>query len=592
MIDEHAQQPSSRYLHLIRQDCPLPPGTRVFIYCRDSGGEEQDRSVIQQVETAREYARHHNLVVEKEFIDEAKISSNTDKRGALQELLFTLRSSFKQINDRYKREKVAVENPFGVIFWKSNRLGRDSIEASHIKTDLRLRGVTIIDLVTSATTGNSGMDALIEAFQSWQDEQALDEISQNAKRGLAQLVGTRDNDSEFLAYNPDWPSTGAYLGLKPGPSPTGFKGEPIQIGIYKRKKNRKSGEARIVQRIVPDPDAWDRCKLAWEMRNSGESYNAIHKAAKLFKNINGYEHFFANEIYTGSFRFGDKLYENFVPAMIPQEWFDAEQDRRRERGKKVRGEKMDRRFEPRRIGSKQLLSGLVFCGYVEGEEHPMNFESIPAKEGKRGHYTFYVCTTMKNTRKNYCQSGRMSSKNLDQTVIEALLTQVLTMDNLRPLAQSIAKAMDERSSDAGTRMIAVENKLADVQKGLENIMDAIEKMGYANHLQKRYDERKREEQELLSELSILKALQVNRKQITLITDSALEGWIDHMRDALEGEDREAAHRIIHQFVAKIVIKEGAGTLYYTFPLPDALYMSSYGNVDLKRFELMTSTVRL
>lgn len=298
----------SRYLHLIRSDCQLPPGTHVVIYCRDSGGEEQDRSISQQIETAREYCQHHNLALEQIYIDEARLSSNTEKRNALQDMLFDLHRRFKRIHDRYKREKASHENPFGVIFWKSNRLGRDSIEATNIKTDLRLRGITLIDLVTSANTGNAAIDALIEAFQQWQDEQALDEISQNAKRGLAQLVGTRDNDPEFLKYNPDWESTGKYLGLMPGGVPTGFKAERIQIGVYARKKGRTSGEPRIVQRIVPDPEKWDRCYMAWEMRNSGASYNEIHQATRLFKNINGYDTFFSNTIYVGDLTYGGKLY--------------------------------------------------------------------------------------------------------------------------------------------------------------------------------------------------------------------------------------------------------------------------------------------
>lgn len=155
----------NRYLHLVRHDCPLTPGTHVVVYCRDSGGEEQDRSVSQQIEAAREYCQHHNLVLEKVYIDEARLSSNTEKRDALQEMLFDLRRRFKTIHDRKKRNRRTEENPFGVVFWKSNRLGRDSIEATNIKTDLRLRGITLIDLMTSANTGNAAVDALIEAFQ-------------------------------------------------------------------------------------------------------------------------------------------------------------------------------------------------------------------------------------------------------------------------------------------------------------------------------------------------------------------------------------------------------------------------------------------
>ena len=245
---------NARYLHLIRQDCPLPPGTHVVGYCRDSGGEEQDRSVAQQAETIREYCAHHHLVLDKLYLDEARKSSNTDKREGLQEMLFDLRARFKRINDRYRREKAVAENPFGAIFWKSNRLGRDSIEAMNIKTDLRLRGITIIDLVTSANTGNPGIDALIEAFQSYQDEQLLNEISENVKRGQAHLVATRDTDPEFLRYNPGWKSTGGYLGVVPGPAPMGFKKEPVQIGVYKRRKGGTGGEPRIVGRLVPDPE--------------------------------------------------------------------------------------------------------------------------------------------------------------------------------------------------------------------------------------------------------------------------------------------------------------------------------------------------
>src|SRR5271165_6786387 len=95
----------SRYLHLIRQDCPLPKGTHVVAYCRDSGGEEQDRSTQQQAEVIHEYCLHFGLVLELVYSDDARQASSTEKRTQLQSMLLDLRNRFRQINDRHKRAK-------------------------------------------------------------------------------------------------------------------------------------------------------------------------------------------------------------------------------------------------------------------------------------------------------------------------------------------------------------------------------------------------------------------------------------------------------------------------------------------------------
>ena len=39
-VHENAMS-DERYLHLVRQDCPLPPGTHVVLYTRDSGGKNK-----------------------------------------------------------------------------------------------------------------------------------------------------------------------------------------------------------------------------------------------------------------------------------------------------------------------------------------------------------------------------------------------------------------------------------------------------------------------------------------------------------------------------------------------------------------------
>ena len=418
-----------RYLHLIRTTCPLPSGTHVVAYCRDSGGEEQDRSVQQQIQVVREFCSAHGLILERTYVDEAKLSSNTEKRTAINEMLSDLSRRFKQIRSLEKRKAQVEKYPFGVIVWKSNRLGRDSIETTYIKADLRIRGITIVNLVPSLETGDATIDALFEVVQQYQDEKLLEEISDNSRRGLAELVSLRDTDPEFRLCNPDWPTNdGRYLGIKPGQLPTGFKAERILIGLRDRKGRKQGGEKHYVQRMIPnyDDDLWERCELAWRMRVEGMGIKKIMDTTRLFNAVSGYDHFFENRIYTGDLVYGGKLYERFVPALIPHEWWEDEQHRRQQRIRKQKKLTMDPLHEPRRVGSRHLLTGLVFCGAVDREEHPMSADTVPAREGKRTRWDFYICSHKKNSRERQCQAPRVSAAALDELVIDNLMTQVLT----------------------------------------------------------------------------------------------------------------------------------------------------------------------
>jgi DNA invertase Pin-like site-specific DNA recombinase len=560
-----------RYLNLVRQDCPLPPGTHVAASARDSGGEEQERSVRQQVEAIREYCAHHRLVLEKVYIDEAKAASNAENRDALNQMLADLRPRFPHIHDRYRRDRQTRENPFGVIFWKSNRLGRDQIETQFTKTDLRMRGITIIDLVTRGDTGDPGLDTLIEAFYQWQDQNLLDEISENVRRGLADVVGLRDNDPEFRRHNPDWPThEGRYLGIMPGRLPTGFRGESIQIGHRRKKRKEGTGsyEPHIVQRAVPDVESglWDRCYLAWKMRHEGAPIKAIMEATRLFKTASGYSTFFSNRTYTGDFEYGGRMYVDFVPALIPREWYEEEQQRVLERAAKRNGQKMKAEHEPRRVASRHLLSGLVYCGAVEGEEHPMHADTIPAKEGVRGQWDFYVCTRRVSTRGRECNAQRISAAALEQAVIDQLMAEVLTMENLRPIADNLARSLMDRNRSVLAHITALKGRLSEIRLAVSKLLDALEKVGWSTSVQRRLEEREAEERELIADIASLEAAIVEPDEIPDVTDVQLAEFIGHMRATLLGDDFELARETLRRFMAKIIVNGKAGALYYTFPL--------------------------
>jgi len=219
----------------------------------------------------------------------------------MNDMLMTISGRFRQIRNLDKRKKHMGKNPFGLIVWKSNRLGRDSLETMHSKSDLRLRGITIISLIASVETGDPAMNALFEVVQGLQNEKLLQEQSDNTRRGLSDVVTLRDNDPVFRAHNPDWAThDGRYLSIMPGSLPLGFKAERILVGVRERKGCGQGGEQHYVQRMVPnhDDNLWERCRLAWEMRHNGMPIKKIMEATRLYKNASGYDHFFENRIYT------------------------------------------------------------------------------------------------------------------------------------------------------------------------------------------------------------------------------------------------------------------------------------------------------
>jgi hypothetical protein len=585
-IKEDALTSEKRYLHLIRQDCPVPAGTHVVAYCRDSGGEDQDRSVQQQIEVIHEYCDHHQLILERIYADEAKTASNADKRDQLQYMEFDLHQRFKMIKDQHRRERYMEAHPFALICWKSNRLSRDSLHSTHMKADLRLRGITIIDLITTGDTGDAGMNALIESFQNYHDQKLLDEIGENSRRGLAQLVSLRDNDPIFRRYNPDYPTNeGRYLGIMPGTLPMGFRAESIQVGTYERRRQggMVSGEARVVQRTVPNHEnnVWERCYLAWQMRHAGEPIKKIMEATQIYKSASSYSSFFENRIYTGDFEYGENLLVDFLRALIPREWYEEEQKRKQERAVKLQKMQADPNHEPRRVVSRHLLSGLVFCGGVAGEEHATFADTVPAREGKRSRWDFYICCQKKNSRDKICNSERIGAAALDQAVVENLLENVLTMDNLRPIADSLADSLAEQNKSILQHLQATQGRLDEVCKSIEQLLNAIEKVGLSPNIQARLAQREAEERDLIAEAANLEEMMVKPVDIPKITDQRIQEWIGHMREALTGEDIDLARRAIRQFVAKIVVNKKAGVIYYTFPFSD---LSRLGNVPHTGFQ--------
>jgi DNA invertase Pin-like site-specific DNA recombinase len=507
--------------------CPLPPGSRVVGYFRDSGGDEQERSVDQQRRVAEEYCQLHHLVLVRVFVDQARPGSTVVGRDGFDDLIRFCRQSAPSAKRR------APEAPDGILLWDLKRFARDRLDNAFFKADLRRRGYTVIFLSDNIPDG--GVGHVYEAMLEWKAEQDLQDISKDVKRGLSDLVGTRGLD-------------GKYLGLCPGKPPTGFKGEPYTLGV------KRDGTPRIVQRWVPDPETWDLCRQAWEMRVNGASYREVHEKAHILGAIGSYATFFRNRIYTGTLVYSGEEYEDFVPRLVPDEWFEQVQAKRKQRF----------RHTKRHRESDYLLSGLLQCA-ARGET--LAGDSVPARADagdgyKRRRYRRYVCLRWKSRRDCDCEMHYVNAKAIEAAVLDKLVEDVLQPEHLLRVLKD-AQPDEEARLELERDQRRLEAKLADAEQVLDRLLDAVERGGYSASLETRLGQRERERTELQTELSAVQR-QLAQTEVE-VPIAVVEDFCYNVREALEVGDAADVRALLRTFIVRIEIKRNRGRMIYTFP---------------------------
>jgi len=365
---------------------PFPTGAAVAAYLRDSGGEEQELSVIQQESEIRAWCKKRGLNLSRIFSDAAKPGSSTVGR-----------TEFHAMLEHFKNGASEA----GVIIWRSNRLGRNVNDTQFYKADLRRRGYIVHSLMDDIPEGPAGQ--LVEFVLDWKDQVFLDQLSEDVKRGL------RHN---LEAY-----------GVLPGSPPRGFRRELVHIG------KKRDGSERIGARWVPDPDLVPLVQKAFELRAQGLGLMEIQRQIPLYKSKNCWATFFDNELYTGVLHFGDLTIPDYCTPIISRELWQAVQSQRR----------LDKkRQHPRRqMNSDILLSGLIECQDCGAL---MNYHYV-------GEWEYYACSARQ--RSGTCNARHIPLKAVHAEVLRLLREKILNVENAKQLqARLLAEKPANREADA------------------------------------------------------------------------------------------------------------------------------------------------
>lgn len=312
-----------------------------------------------------------------------------------------------------------------VITWKTDRFARNRYDSAIYKQRLKKNGVKILLAKEHIPEGPEGI--ILESMLEGMAEYYSANLSQNIRRGQ------RENalDCKFIG----------------GTVPLGYKLDKDKRYILDVEK------APVVREIFDRYVAGESVVTICDDLND-RGYTTA-RGGKF--NRSSLHRIFDNEKYTGLYCFEDIEIPNGVPRIITDEVFQAAQARS-ERNKK------SKRNAPTAV-EKFTLTGKVFCGHCG---QPMGGSWGTSKNGTR--HSYYVCN---GRRAKTCKKKNEKKDVLEEKITTAVIHNILNNDDVVNFIVDRCMIIQEREKDFSPAD-GLRRELAEAEKGLKNIMAAIE----------------------------------------------------------------------------------------------------------------------
>lgn len=375
------------------------------IYARYSSANQRDVSIEQQYDACEKYASAHGYTVVERYADRA-ITGTTDNRPAFQRMM---------------QEAHTGEFDF-VIAWKSNRMGRNMMQAMvnvSKLADLGIRCLYVEEDFDDTAAGRFALRSMMNVNQFYSEN-----LAEDVRRGMA------DNASKCMVNN--LPPFGYRKG-KDGK----FEIDPDQAEIVRE----------IYTRVL---DGWSIYDIQTDLNNRGIKTGRGREWKK-----QSFGHLLQNVAYTGVYKWADVVVEGGVPEIIDRDTFNRVQMLLKSK-KKPRGKQ--------RTNDEYILTGRLFCGHCGA---PMTAQTGTSCTGRK--FAYYACN-----RKRYehaCDKQNVPKDELEETVIAFILEQ-LTDELIEMIVSGYEKAAAQVRNEAKIQNLQAE--LNDVNTRLANILNAIE----------------------------------------------------------------------------------------------------------------------
>ena len=392
-----------------------------------------------------------------------------------------------------------------ILVWKLDRFARNRYDSAHYKAVLRKNGVKVISATEAISEDSTGilLESLLEGYAEFYSA----ELSEKVKRGLTENALKCKCNGGYITYGYTVDAD-RYFQLDPLTAP-------------------------VVQEIFEKYAAGKTIKEIVEDLNSREIKSLRSKKY----NINTVTRIIKNRRYMGEYCFGDISVPDGMPAIVSKELFELVNTRMEQNKRAPARYKADDRY---------LLTTKLFCGGCSGY---FAGESGTSKTERK--YYYYKCGNSK--RKNGCDMKAVKKHWIEDIVIENTM-KMLFDDEL--IAELVDTLFEMQSRD-NTVIPQLQKQLEDTQKGIENILNAIQQGVLTPSTKERLEALEDSKNKL--EISILQE-QIKKP---LLTKEQIHFWIYKFRE-LDYKSQAGKERLIDSFVNAVYVYSDKIILTFNF----------------------------
>ena len=514
----------------------------VAIYARVSSySQDVENSTDAQLLRCREWAERNNRVVVRVFVDKAR-SGRADARPDFRQMI---------------EESTDPNCPFlEVLVWKFSRFYRNHEESIFYKRKLRnnlVKVVSINEPVADSAVGRltEGMLELVDGFQS-------EYIGEEVKRGTHNLAARgffcgRVAPFGMMKVEVEDGGTTRHK-LAPDPETSGFIRRLFDLAL--EEKTEKQISEAVNNEGIPSANGG-----TWPP-------NRVHDAL-------------TNRHYEGTIVWGETsvtgpptVTPNAHEGIVTPDEFKRVRELLRGRAYEV--------VNPRHAGSPYLLSSLVSCKQCGA---PYNYTPPKEKNGKYYHYL--VCKTRKEQKKEACDSPRLAKEDFEQRVMDAILNDILTPDNIQRAIQELEADKDSSQSKEMRLLDDVDKRLQSVGERRNRLYLAYENgdVDYQKYSSRNAELKQMEDQTAREKERIMETL--DDEVIILENPDAVLAYSKELVQFLRTEEPLRCRPWLTRFIKRIWIEPHWATVQYRIPLPEG---SQYAGLTRRRIPL-TNTVR-